>query len=197
MIEKKAEVVSLLGRLRTITTGHHRAVENITILKRLVNVEVDLSEYSHILLTWHWVISVVFYQTARIVETDRMPLIWLERDLALLNRLGMLTQVTTDVPIKIASVPQALGYLYVLYGSQLGNCVIYKRLTNCRQCISWPRYYFHGYGEKTRQNWLKFTRRLESVSTNGAEAEVTVASALLAFEQIHRAFSNLSQLENP
>lgn len=87
----------------------------------------------------------------------------------------------TDLP-RIASLPEALGTMYVLEGSTLGGQVIFGRIAPALG-ISKMRggQFFNAYGCNTAQMWAVFVSVLNRFGSDPDSAPVIVASARAAF----------------
>jgi heme oxygenase len=189
-----ATAETLHQRLRAATRTLHDAVEGgVDMAAALSSVAAycrllrDLwrlhAGYEACLAGQPWAELGIDYDSRR-----RAPL--LRADLAALGDSAGLGQ---PVAVSVTGLHDALGCLYVLEGSTLGNQVLLRAAeaalglgpdTGAR--------FLHGYGAETGAQWRRLTQALDGIPAAGPAAEAIEAGARRTFETFSRTLGTVS-----
>ncbi|MES2855264.1 MAG: biliverdin-producing heme oxygenase [Bdellovibrionota bacterium] len=184
----------LISELRSVTRESHSKIENI--LKDLTDPSLTRERYAEILSGFHTFNSLIEPSLSKferelsalgIEISDRKKSGWLHEDLALVSVEARSKSIDISSVKPPNSVPEALGWLYVLEGSTLGGQVIAKNLSAALgiEADSGARY-FSAYGSQTGKMWQSFLRslnRYELEMPKGVSSSIC-AAAVGAFESL-------------
>jgi heme oxygenase len=117
-------------------------------------------------------------------------------DLAARERLGAIGADLTDLGLPVpeagpsrapdpADLPEALGWLYVAEGSNLGAAFLLKMAAALGLGESFGARHLAGHPEGRAQHWRAFVAALDAVSLSEAEEARAVAGAEAAFGHVH------------
>ena len=178
--------MSFRQRIKAATQPYHDQTEQLPT--RSVG-EFTLDDYRDFLLT-----SWLFHRSLEPVLTDFWPeslkerLQWsdrrktwrLEQDLA---ELEVDFRGIPPLPFNVATVPEALGAMYVSEGSTLGGMMMKKMWEDHPVIGQHSSFAFLGcYGKQTGSRWKSFVEVLEEGVPRPADEEAAIASAQTTFE---------------
>ena len=109
---------------------------------------------------------------------------WLEEDIAAARRDGFLVRaIERRVPREaLSSLPERLGWAYVLEGSMLGGQVLLRRLGET--LAPWPARWLHGYGAEQGRRWHGFLGVLGEQVSAPRDVAAACDGACAAFESL-------------
>jgi heme oxygenase len=117
---------------------------------------------------------------ARLLAADLAALGHAASDVLALPRCRHLPTVT--------SASQAMGVLYVLEGATLGGQIIRRHLLSALGLdAAHGAAFFTGYGDRTREMWLRFTDHIDRAAD--LEIDTAIAAALATFDTMARWFA--------
>jgi heme oxygenase (biliverdin-IX-beta and delta-forming) len=122
------------------------------------------------------------------VPSDRRKLPLLDRDLAALS-LGTPPDAPVAVLPAVATVPAALGALYVLEGATLGGRVIARRLADLGLAPATGAAYFAGYGDATGAMWRGYGAQVSDFVARFGGADEVLRAAGATFDAFERWFT--------
>lgn len=169
---------SLRALLRDETHLYHVDLNRHPLLSGLLRINYPLSHYRILLYAYYYLYRHLEQQITLFLNShpdifdyhQRYKLPWLTEDLATLhtdpNTFNACLQIILDT-LKIETIGQLVGVLYVVEGSTLGAAHISRYLTkhhgftqNNGGC------FFTGYGENTTTYWQRFIAFSDTVSDN-------------------------------
>lgn len=202
VLEPIAEALPLSQQLRASTHDTHDRLD-----KRIMaeNIFSDRARFARFVAVQHR-----FHQHVDALQR-RADLGVLLPDLAGRNRLQRIAEdlsnldfplpaaaEKTDAPMPLA---EALGWLYVAEGSNLGGTVLFK-MAQQRLGLDETSGAGHlaAHADGAAKHWREFTRALDAVALTEAEREAAVAGANAAFATVHgyvlEAFADLTQAQD-
>ncbi|APJ03140.1 biliverdin-producing heme oxygenase [Silvanigrella aquatica] len=177
-LHKKVENVNTLTFDRP-SINHY--IQYISIMYRILNpIEKELLKYR---------VSLEEIFNININAFIRIPL--LKLDLQQLNIPESNLTPSHFIPC-INSIPQCLGILYVLEGSNLGGQVLYKKLSSIHgDKLKGAMNFLLGKGSETFKNWKYFLNHLiEYSELNPNHNEEIIKYAKKIFECFEKEFAN-------
>jgi heme oxygenase (biliverdin-IX-beta and delta-forming) len=189
---------SLLADLKKQTTPLHNQIEASMNLKRFMNTEANLQDYSELIANFHSFIAFkekAIQQNPNLHEQLLAELPDLESrfktpllvfDLAYLNKASN----SYFLGRGFESIEEVFGYLYVMEGSTLGGTHIAKALKHSLGASITEFNYFESYKEQTVPMWRTFCNSLESYAKTPEQQEAVIASAKEIFKELIGHFSN-------
>lgn len=180
-------VVTARDALREATRPIHRRLESRS---PLMSPALTLGEYAATLLRFHALYAVFERQIAHhAAALQEIGILWEpRRKLPLLRRdleaLGQPAPVgSRRSRIRLTTLAQALGCLYVLEGATLGGRLISHNVRSVLQLgPETGAAFFHGYGDAVRERWREFCAALELGLSVPRHRQQAVASAVITFE---------------
>ena len=191
---------TVLLELRRATAVHHRALEADAGIWELL---ASRASYEKLLTRFFGIYSVVEAQIEAVSNlalalpdlAERRKTSALRADLTALGVAVAGCATCADVP-KVATIPAALGCLYVLEGSTLGGQLIAREVG--KQLHLGPQngcQFFSSYGARVGEMWKSFTRDLEEYSSaNPGGRDETIATTIATFECFSRWLSKATPL---
>jgi heme oxygenase len=185
-------VPSLHDQLRAATRTAHERVEALVGLPRTLTQHVrTLEAFYGFVEPWERQLADVIVPLAsalgdrlkaHLLYEDLRALGLSEDDVAALPRCASLPDVRT--------IPAALGSMYVLEGATLGGQVLAAHVQAHLGLADGRGYRFYlSYGPRVAEMWRNFLRVLgTAVSQDGADASLTVTSAVETFTALERWF---------
>lgn len=158
---QRAPRQDVLARLKLETAREHAAIEAAT---GVMKPDLTLDEYREYLeKTWGFYAPAEeilrrlgVWQVLGVPAEERMKLLILERDLAILGQGQPAHDVVVcAAPPRLAGVAEGIGCAYVLEGSTLGGRVISRHIRE-RFGEESARGFLECYGAKTGENWHAF-----------------------------------------
>ncbi len=181
--------------LKSRTADSHKKLEGLSVSASIVSPEMKLSDYVHYLCLMHDVHkdteNLVFPLLYNVIDdlNQRKKSHLIEDDLFYLNHNKPV--VNRVFNISEATVPFALGILYVIEGSTLGGRFILKNsITIPGLDKGQGILYFNGYGEKTGSYWKSFLNFLEEYDQIYNCRETIIEGAIYAFDSIYNHFES-------
>ena len=167
---------SLRTSLRDKTHLHHVNLNRHPLLRGLMQINYPLSHYRILLCAYYHLYLHLEQQIIPFVNShpdlfdyhNRNKLPWLIKDLATFhtdpNALSPCSPTTFDA-LKIETIGQLVGVLYVVEGSTLGATHISQHLTKHHGFTQdTGSCFFTGYGENTMTYWQSFIAFSDTVS---------------------------------
>lgn len=181
--------LSVRSTLRAATHDDHQALEETAIMRALTSDRLARDRYAEILrvlLGWYLsaepLIHDILANTGVPEVDERRKTPWLRNDLILLE--GYWGRVETAPPLRLGSVEEALGALYVIEGSTLGGAVIVGDLRERLGDPGAPVRFFENYGTERGRMWRVFLDHLEVALAKPAALEAGITGALAAFRSL-------------
>lgn len=182
-----------LSVLRENTNPAHKALEELSLSKQIINPELTLPAYTLYLSR--------MYVYVREFETKLFPLLasvfsdldqrrkttWIEKDLEVLKTKTALPSLPSFEIIPNPSLAYEIGRMYVLEGSTLGGKFINK---NVQKVLGLDETqgaaYFNGYGAETGKKWSNFLEQFSNFALSSHKEEEIIHGANDAFETMYR-----------
>lgn len=184
-----------LIELRKETEENHRKLEAAPLSKLLLSEEVSTEDYTRYL---HYMREVITYHEQNVIPliaqyfpdmAQRSKLNAIEEDLRTLpasNQIGETYHPSTTW----ATVPFAMGYMYVMEGSTLGGRILLKHI---KEKLGFDEHngarFFSGYGDVTGRYWKTFLDIFSRYAIKGNHAQEVIEGAKAAFSSIENYFS--------
>ncbi|MEM1125990.1 MAG: biliverdin-producing heme oxygenase [Bacteroidota bacterium] len=182
--------------LRSRTALHHRRVEALPCMARLLRADYQLDEYRALLLRYQRAYRLLEERLqAPLMESGAVP------DLLLRIKTPLLIHDLTHVgagldylptedamqPLWLSSPARALGTLYVLEGATLGGRIIARHLAASLDVGPQAgASFFHAYGTERGRMWRAFLAHLEVFGqAHPASTDEVVAGACSTFDYLH------------
>ncbi|HEU4496032.1 MAG TPA: biliverdin-producing heme oxygenase [Flavobacterium sp.] len=191
--------ISFLNNLREKTSRLHKELEALPISKSVVDPEITLPDYKKYLSLMHDVVKnfeqqvypMLLHEVPDIEERRKASLLWND-----LKYAGAAKESDArQLEMKVASVPFAMGMMYVIEGSTLGGRFILKNIQeNLGFDENHGASYLSGYGNKTGSCWKKFLNYLTDFEHDTDHEEEIIAGADYAFSLIFKHLSENSIL---
>jgi heme oxygenase len=185
---------SLLTRLRQATGPQHEAVEALLKLDGEIagpHYRRVLAGFALFLSAWEPAVRAALPGDLQDWFDARSRLGFLRQDLQALAVASPPASVGIVGALAIATPAEALGSMYVLEGSALGGQLIAR--TVARTLGLTPQAgaaYFHGWGERTGDNWRAFRQVLEQ-RVPQADHQDAADAAVRTFEALRATFRPL------
>jgi len=190
------QTLTFLERLRAETAESHKNLEKLPLSMSIMSPTVTAEAYALYLNRMHDVVreteETIFPLLKNVFQDleERRKLQLINADLAFLNA------PKTDFKSPFASanitIGFAIGILYVVEGSSLGGRFILKNLQTALGYEETGVSYFNGYGNKTGSSWKNFLNDLTAYEEQNNASEAIISGADVAFQAIHKHFSNES-----
>lgn len=188
----QSEITALLSdRLRVATRSTHQSVDQTIMDAKPFE---NLAAYGRFLCVQHGIHRDVapLYHTAAIA--DLIP------DLAGRLRLGAVEQDAADLGVKLPTyleppastrsaqlgVPRALGWLYVVEGSNLGAAFLLKYAQKMGLSEDHGARHLAAAPEGRASDWRRFKEALNRVKLSEAEVGGAILGAQAAFARVHQ-----------
>ncbi|CAM4500937.1 heme oxygenase [Paenibacillus endophyticus] len=186
--------MSIMTRLREETASNHVQIESNPYAKAIMNQTLTQDEYVRYLEKFYGFIKPAERLIAQLSgwgefgeamgQRAKSPL--LERDL---HTLGLSLQEIENLPEcsklpELYTVPQALGYMYVIEGSTLGGQIITKQVRKFLPLAEQENKgteYFNAYGTETRAKWAEFREQVEQSIDSEEAAQQVIEAAKSTF----------------
>jgi heme oxygenase (biliverdin-IX-beta and delta-forming) len=186
----------ILEKLRSRTKEVHRRLEENSVLSKITQPSFSLSDYIFLLEKFYAFIQpaeqLVFGmpELSEIVPEfeRRRKAELLISDLRYLSGSKVVPAIRdSSISAVINSIPQALGYLYVLEGSTLGGKIISENLKNFLgiEKDSGGKY-FNNYSEERGNMWKSFVGMLNSQNLNAEKEEELIVSSVNTFLKLEK-----------
>jgi heme oxygenase len=164
------------------TRAAHEALHQHSVLNRLLANDIDLKEY-HLILVRH----LAFYQAAEQTRDSfsLLPMLSVMPEIRLLQKDAPGRLPNQRIEISMETPEQALGLLYVLYGSRFGARLIARSL---RKSLPDEPHHFFGTPGKTAQ-WRQLLETMEGIQQDRSAVAETMRGAQEAFKLFGRTMS--------
>jgi heme oxygenase len=180
--------------LRDATHHHHVQLNRHLLLAGLMQPDYPLSHYRTLLCTYYQLYELLEERINLFLNDhpgvfnykERCKLPWLINDLAFFKIdpliIPLLSSTTTDF-LKIETIGQLVGVLYVVEGSTLGGQMISQVLIK-NQGITRETgsYFFTGYGESIMPFWQQFITFSDTLSGDNHQCQAAVEAACQTFQ---------------
>jgi heme oxygenase len=201
--QDKNKDLTLRTLLRDATHHYHVQFNRHLLLARLTQPNYPLSHYQTLLGTYYQLYALLeeginLFLTSHSVAFDyseRCKLPWLIKDLDFFQidilTLHPLSQTATDF-LKIETIGQLVGVLYVVEGSTLGAQMISQVLAkNYSFTHHTGSCFFIGYGENTMNFWQQFITFSDTLSGDNHECQAAVEAACQAFQLFNQVLDDV------
>lgn len=188
LIVSEDDKTLFLASLRQTTAASHQKLEDSELSKAILLPSVTLADYQTYLVRMYGVIKACEDRVFPVVEgvvpnvDERYKSSYILKDLI---ATGYPEDKLAFLPVfqyPFTSVPEALGYMYVMEGSTLGGRVIYKHIHNTLGLTAENGAgYFWGYGPQTSTLWKSFIAALASFAVEKDESTKIIESAVQTF----------------
>lgn len=173
----------LLDKIKKQTAENHAAMENSSVMKPVMNRELNLESYKKILIKFYGFFQPLEDSINRFSDIHNyLPDLETRRKSSAIKedlyRLGYKSEIDIckDLP-EITTLSQALGCLYVMEGSTLGGRMISRIITESLLLDKDSGgSFFSGYGEETGKKWKLFCAALTEYSA-AAKDDNTIINA--------------------
>ena len=183
--------MSLRDQLREETRAEHEALHEHGLLKPLLSADLTFHNYILVLSAFH-----AFYSHAEnISKSQRLTFQWESPVLDWLKKEGELLELKNIKPqekknmFKTGCFSEYVGYLYFKQGSTLGGRLIGKSLESSLGIRGGENgFFYHGFGDKTGQNWKAFEAFLQT-HENNINSKTAIEAAKACFTTLHDYFN--------
>jgi len=181
--------MDVLKEVKTSTRPWHDEMEDVALSDKIASGTLSLHEYKAIILGHY-----IFHREAEAMLLQNEPLTSLET-LALEERLKRellrrdIQQLHLDtslfnfhLDVRVDSVPQALGCMYVMEGATLGGTVIERSLKQVPAIVdSGAMHYYGCYGAQTGIRWKQFKETVTQQVVSKEDEQAFIESATDTF----------------
>jgi heme oxygenase len=196
----------ILKILKTATQSKHSITENKANADKIMQGTLQIEEYKNLLLAtyiFHEQIekqlakipAIVLYQGLNFGARQKTQA--LKQDI---ENLGITANVSQAMPntIKIQTLEQGLGAMYVMEGATLGGAIIFRELQKNKnlQNYSNAMHYYQIYGENTGKNWKEFCSILQEVAKTPTQIDQIVETANKTFDAYIQCLNYLQTKQN-
>ncbi|UOA10175.1 biliverdin-producing heme oxygenase [Methylobacter sp. S3L5C] len=201
--QDKNKGLTLRTLLRDATHHHHLQLNRHLLLAGLTQPNYPLSHYQTLLCTYYQLYALLegrinLFLKGHLVAfnySERSKLSWLIKDLDFFQidilALHTLSQTATDF-LKIETIGQLVGVLYVVEGSTLGGQMISQVLAkNYSFRHDAGSCFFIGYGEKTMTFWQQFIAFSDTLSGDKHECQAAVEAAGQTFQLFNQVLDDV------
>ena len=180
---------SLKDKLREATHSMHVQLNQLPLLKGLLDADYPLENYHKLLQAYAPLyqdleLKIIHFITEHSVGFDydsRLKWPSIHQDLAYLSTPASPVQLMLSPDIN--SIGALIGVLYVVEGSTLGGQHIARALEKHHGLTQANgARFFYGYGEATPSKWVEFMSYIESIADQPEEYVKAIDNALKTFE---------------
>ncbi len=201
--QDKNKDITLRMLLRDATHHHHVQLNRHLLLAGLTQPNYPLSHYQTLLGTYYQLYALLeerinLFLNSHSVGFDysvRCKLSWLIKDLDFFQidilALHPLSQTATDF-LKIETIGQLVGVLYVVEGSTLGGQMISQVLAKNHNFMhDTGSCFFIGYGENTMTFWQQFITFSDTLSADNHQCQASVDAACQTFQLFNQVLDDV------
>ncbi len=203
-LQDKNKDLTLRTLLREATHHHHVQLNRHLLLAGLTQPNYPISHYQTLLGTYYQLYALLEERINLFLNghsiafdySERCKLPWLTKDLDFFQidilALQPLSQAATDF-LKIETIGQLVGVLYVVEGSTLGGRMISQVLAkNYSFTDTAGSCFFIGYGENTGTFWQQFITFSDSLSGDNDECQAAVEAACQTFQLFNQVLDDVA-----
>lgn len=183
--------------LKSATTDAHRKLESVSFASEIMSQRLTGEQYSVLILKNRLIYShlepllnqvlatpefqkLSLFSSNRLADLDQDVTYFLDKELPLKGKAHL--EINTN------SVPEILGFLYVLEGSRLGGNVIVKALKKNESLRDFPTFHFYQQeGIDIRTRWMSLMQ-IGNQLLGEADSKIAAASANVVFDYFYEIF---------
>jgi heme oxygenase (biliverdin-IX-beta and delta-forming) len=187
----------IFQKLKEETSVVHTRLEKNSLLKTLLQADIQLGQYQHILgLFWGFFAPleslVLSFREIDLWLPDfahRRKAEWIRLDLQNMGLEVNPNKMCNDLP-RVRTLDQALGCLYVMEGSTLGGNIIARHIHKTLGIEKDTGLaFFSGYGEQTSAKWKSFQQALGNYWQHTGKSDDIIGAAKETFEKLDAWFT--------
>jgi len=187
--ERDIDTTSRVKRMRAATHGAHAALDGFIMQAKPFETRENFARFVQMQYLFHRDLDALFYD-ARLDALlpdliGRRRLAMVEQDLA---DLGVVIPEAGEPVFTAGSEPdlaEALGWLYVVEGSNLGAAFLLKDAAKLGLDETFGARHLAGAPEGRGLHWRTFTAALDAVELDGEAESRAVSGAEAAFRRVH------------